>query len=271
MAMEKVQLGDLSVSRFILGGNPFSGHAHQTPERADEMRHYYTAARIKEVLRQAEELEIDTFVGRTDAHIVRLLMEYWDEGGRIQWIAQTAPELQGIRRAVEMATRWGARACYIHGGQMDNLVANGATEEIAPTIDMIRQAGLPAGVAGHLPETFTWAEENLDVDFYMCSYYNPSDRSRSPEGAPRKREQYLAEDRDAMVAKIQTLSKPAIHYKVLAAGRNEPGEAFEFLAKHIRPQDAVCVGVFPKDKPDMLAEDVELFKRALAGRREEAE
>ena len=69
---------------------------------------------------------------------------------------------------------------------------------------------------------------------------------------------------EAMVELIATLSKPAIHYKVLAAGRNDPKEAFAFVAQHLRPQDAVCVGVYPKDNPDMVAEDVRLMEEALA-------
>ena len=29
----------------------------------------------------------------------------------------------------------------------------------------------------------------------------------------------------------------------------------------LRPEDAVCVGVFTRDKPDMLAENAALFER----------
>ncbi len=263
MSLEKVQLGDLAVSRFTLGSNPFSGHAHQTPERAQEMLHWYTTARIKDVLHQGEQLGIDTVIARTDRHIIRLLMEYRDEGGTLQWIAQTAPEFGTVRRGVELAIAHGAKGCYIHGGHMDNFIANDRTNEIAPAIERIREAGLIAGVAGHHPRVFEWAEQNIDVDFYMCSYYNPSDRSWSPENDPRKREQYLEEDRAAMIAKIQQLSKPAIHSKVLAAGRNDPKDTFAFVAQHLRPTDCVCVGVFTRDNPDMLAEDVKIFEEAM--------
>ena len=63
---------------------------------------------------------------------------------------------------------------------------------------------------------------------------------------------------------IRELRAPAIHYKIFAAGRTDPKEAFDFVARHLRPQDAVCIGVFTKDKPDMLAEDVRLFEEALS-------
>jgi hypothetical protein len=77
------------------------------------------------------------------------------------------------------------------------------------------------------------------------------------------REVFSTKDRDAMVRIIAQLSKPAIHYKIFAAGRNDPAQAIAFAAQHLRPQDAVCIGVFPKDKPDMLQEDARLLEHSL--------
>ena len=52
--MRTVQFGDVEVTRFVIGGNPFSGFSHQGPQRDKEMVRYYTVARIKEALRKAE-------------------------------------------------------------------------------------------------------------------------------------------------------------------------------------------------------------------------
>jgi hypothetical protein len=51
----------------------------------------------------------------------------------------------------------------------------------------------------------------------------------------------------------------------MAAGRNDPEEALEFVAQHLRPQDAVCVGVFMKDNPKMLEENLRYLEQALEG------
>jgi hypothetical protein len=67
-----------------------------------------------------------------------------------------------------------------------------------------------------------------------------------------------------MTELIQGLSKPVIHYKVMAAGRNDPAEALQYVARSMRPTDAVRVGIFTKHKPDMLKEDVTLLERGLA-------
>ncbi len=264
--METIRIGELAVSRFILGSNPFSGFAHQTARAAEEMVHYYTTGRIKEALRQAENAGIDTLIARADRHILRLLTEYWDEGGTLQWVGQTCPGVGPTERVARMAVDGGAKAMFIHGGVMDRSFADKEFADVLGGIELIRSAGLPVGIAGHNPDLFAWAEENLDVDFYMCSYYNAAHRDKSAELLSGMAEWFHDEDRQKMAETIQTLSRPVIHYKVMAAGRNEPAEALAFAAAAMRPADAVCVGVFTRDKPDMIAEDVRLFQAAWAGR-----
>ena len=263
MAIEKVKLGDLEVSRLILGGNPFSGFSHWNGAGDSEMKHYYTAARIKETYREAERLGVNTHIGRGDHHVIRVLMEYWDEGGEIQWITQTCPELGTPERGAMNGINNGTKAVFIHGGQTDNMRIHGRLEECIPVINMIHDKGLPAGVAGHVPEIFEWAEEHLDCDFYMCSHYNPIFRDESPEHLSDSVEEFVEADRERMTATIQKLSKPVIHYKILAGGRNDPKEAFRYTASKMRPGDAVCVGIYPKDKPDMVAEDIKLLEESL--------
>lgn len=261
--MESVKFGQKTISRVILGGNPFSGFSHQTPERDREMVKYFTTARIKETMRQAEELGVTTFLGRVDKHIRRILMEYWDEGGKIQWLAQTAPEFASLPGNISGAIDTGATAIYLHGGQMDFLFAQQQFDTIYKVIEQIQAAGLPAGVAGHNPQVHIWADEQLDLDFHMCSYYNPTPRDDNAEHIRGAKERFEDTDRDAMVNVIGTLRAPVIHYKVFAAGRTSPPQALAFVAQHLRQQDAVCLGIFPKDKPDMLAEDIDLLEKAL--------
>jgi hypothetical protein len=262
--MDTVKFGALTVSRLILGGNPFSGFSHQTRDLDREMVRYFTTARIKETLYQAEALGINTFLGRADQHIRRTLLEYWDEGGAIQWFAQTAPEFASLSGNVAGAIGTGAAAVYLHGGQMDFLYAQNQLDSVPDIIAQIKSAGRVAGIAAHNPRVHAWADEHLDLDFHMCSYYNPTRRDQNAEHVHGAVETFAAADRDAMVDVIRQLRRPVIHYKIFAAGRNDPREAFAFVAQHLRPQDAVCIGVFPKHQPDMLAEDVRLFEEALS-------
>ena len=258
-----VHLGNAEVSRFILGGNPFSGFAHQSFERDEEMRDWYTMARIKETYRRAEEAGVTTHLGRADELVLRALREYRLEGGRIDWIAQTCPLTGGFFLGIENARAGRAKACFLHGGEMDQRVASGDTADIYEAIDRIRDLGMAAGVAGHTTHTIQWAADHLELDFFMTCYYNPSDRTRQAARDYDEEEYYGAEDREAMCALIQQLPAPAIHYKVLAAGRHAPREAFDHVARAYRPGDAVCVGVFTKENPDMVQQDVDLLEAAL--------
>ena len=72
MGLGTIRIGSAEVSRVVIGGNPFSGFSHQTAEKDREMVSWYTVARIKEALRRAEALGVNTHLGRADHHIMRL-------------------------------------------------------------------------------------------------------------------------------------------------------------------------------------------------------
>ncbi|MEA1997244.1 MAG: hypothetical protein U9N45_06370, partial [Gemmatimonadota bacterium] len=261
--MECVHVGKLEVSRFILSHDPFSGVSHQGPEIDLAMMRYYTSQRIKDTLREAEKLGIDTVIGRTDHHVQRILLEYWDEGGTIKWFAQTTqvdgPQEMLVNRAIEGK----ASACHIDARVMDSLLAQGRIHEILPAVDMIREAGMMVGIAGHNPQVFIWAERNIDVDYYVCSYYNPAPRYDTEEGDEYAVEEiFREEDRRVMTGLIQSLTRPAIHYNVLAGGYNDPSEAFRFAASCMRPSDAVCEGVYTKIVAEELGENVRLMEES---------
>jgi hypothetical protein len=262
--MDRVTFGNIRLSRLILGSNPFSGFSHQSADVDLAMRRYYTADRIKRTIREAESVGVNTILARTDYHIIRLLLEYWDEGGAVQWFAQTCPEVGDHAACVNRAAAGGAKACHIHGGLMDYLFAQKRLDEIPAVVRMIKDKGMLAGIAAHNPDVIRWAESNLDLDYTMCSYYKSDRRDERAEHVSGMEEWFLDDDRRTMTALIQTLSRPAIHYKVMAAGRNDPADAFRHVAAALRPSDAVCIGVFTRDYPNMLRQNAELLQNALA-------
>lgn len=260
--MERVRIGGVDISRFLLGSNPISGFSHQSKEMDAVMKGWFTSERVMQLLREAESLGISTFLARTDANILSIVREYREGGGRVQWFAQTCPGEAPTDECIDRAAAGGAKACHIHGGVMDNLLANDNLGEVPGWVAKIRSAGMQAGIGGHDPAVFEWAEKNLDADYYMCSYYNSMRRDQNPAHVHGAKEWFWPEDREIMTAVIQRLSRPVIHYKILAAGRNDPAEAFAFVVKSMRASDMVCVGVYNEGKPNMLREDVELFEKA---------
>lgn len=261
-----VFIGNVEISRFILGGNPFSGFSHQTRERDEEMIDWYTMERMLATYRQAEAAGVTTHLGRIDEFIMRALREHWNTGGTLTWIAQTCPMVTTFRKAIDAAVRGNASCIFLHGGEMDYRVAHNDTREIFEAVARIKDHGIPVGAAGHRTDTIQWAADYLELDFFMTCYYNPDDRRVQAARNDDVPEYYGPEHRDAMCTLIQQLPAPAIHYKVLAAGRHDPAEAFAYVAEAYRPGDAVCVGIHTKDNPNMIQEDINLLEAALRKR-----
>ncbi len=255
--MPMVPLGPLNVSRLIVGGNPFSGGSHQSAEMSQQMRDWWTVARIKETFAECERLGVNTFLGRGDNFIQRLLNEYWNEGGAIQWIAQTAPERKSVEANIRQIHGSGAKACYLHGGMVDGIFRDGDPECLRPWVALIRELGMQAGIGSHNWQFPLRAEEmDLGCDFYMCCFYDLYGRGG---------EYYEEEDRQTMVGTIRQIDKPCIAFKIMAAGRNEAEPAFRFAFENIKPSDPVCVGVYTENQPDQVAEDVALTVRLGGG------
>ena len=254
-ALPRIKIGNREVSRLIVGGNPFSGNSHQTGQLSKEMRDYYTNEKIKETLRECERCGINTIQARGDNHIMRMLNEFWNEGGKLQWIAQTASERASIPANIGQIASCGAIACYHHGSRTDSLFKAGKLDSVKDMLTAIKDNGMPAGLGTHDTDVIRYAEDNnFDVDFYMMAFYNLS----------RRKETYLPEDREAACEIIKQVDKPVLAFKIMAAGRNEPQEAFRYAYENIKPTDAVVVGVFTKYQPNQVQEDADLARKFMS-------
>ena len=260
--MRTVRIGNAQVSRLVIGGNPISGFSHQTPERDREMREYYTNERIHALLREAEAAGINTVFARTDDHIFGVLREYWDTGGAIQWFAQVVYDTEDAnvhREWIRRAGDLGAVGMYLHGGATDFWHANGRFDLFHEALESMRSFGVPGGFAGHRADAHAWVRDTVQPDFHMCCHYNPTDRTRDPKHSAEG-EKWEPADREAMLEVAKTIPGPVAHYKVFAGGNRPIDEAFETLGRCMRPNDVVCLGLFPKDDPKMLATDIALFE-----------
>lgn len=261
--MQTTRIGGAEVSRLVIGGNPFSGFSHQSGQRDQEMRDYFTDERICRALADTEAAGINTVFARTDDHIFRVLRTYWDSGGTIRWFAQVVYDQDdpGVHREwIRRAGELGASGMYLHGGATDYWHANGKLDLFGEALELMRGFGVPGGFAGHRPAAHAWVRDNVRPDFQMCAHYNPTDRTQSPEHTNVGEKWDLA-DRAAMLEVIASLPCPAVHYKVFAGGNRSAEEAFETMGRCVRAGDVVCIGVFPKDDPDLLAKDIALFEQ----------
>ena len=258
MGLPTIAIGPRRISRVTIGGNPFSGFSHQNGQRDAEMLDYYSVARIKQVLADCEAAGINTCCLRTDAHIWRLLREYRNDGGKIQWIAQMGVGGDECKANVNQAVANGAIAYYIHGGVTDQCYSEKRLDRIADMIKYIHDKGLPAGLAGHLPEAHMAVyEAGIPADFHVVCFYNCGSLHVG------KGDRFDPADPPKAVEAIRRIAKPCIGYKILGAGRVPAPQAFAFAFANIKPTDAVNVGMFTKDNPRMVQENVELARRAM--------
>jgi len=264
MQLPRIDFCGVQVSRIAVGGNPFSGIGHQDGALDQAMKNYYTVGRIKETLFQCEEAGINTAFMRADNHIIRLLREYWNEGGRIQWFAQHAPEHRSMLDNIRAAKGGGATGVYIQGGVTDTLQEAGQLDDLREALALLRRLGGPSGIAGHQPKSHRDAQAlGLDFDFHMVCFYNLTGRRGKIDVADPDAERYRPEDREAAARLLHELTRPCVAYKIMAAGRNDPREAIPYAVRHLKPTDITCIGFFPKDRPDEIREDVRLFCEAL--------
>lgn len=248
-----IRIGEHDFTRLIIGGNPFSGGSHFSPELDRAFMDYYTNANIVAALLEAEHHGINTFLGRGDRHIQRALREYRNAGGTLQWIAQTASELRDLPGHIRQVASAGAVGIYHHGSRTDALWNEGRLDEVRELLKVIRDCGVLVGLGTHHPEVIVYAEEqDWDLDFYMASMYTlgghrSADGYVASGGTPN--EIYDDADREAMAAVLRGTVKPCLAFKILAAGRKctsaqEVREAFRWSFANIKATDAVVVGMY---------------------------
>ena len=251
----KLSGSEKNITRLIIGGNIFSGTSHISEKADAEMEDYYTAENIKKALFHAEEHGINTMALRGDRHIFRIIREYRNEGGRLQWIAQTAPEMLYYKGNIDQIMKLGPIAIYHHGTATDALFKEKKYEEIKERLKIIRGAGVSAGLCTHMPQVIEYAEEhNFDVDYYMVCLYNLSriDRiSSAVTGKIENSEPFYREDRELMYKTIKSVSKQCHVFKILGAGRlcespENVADAFRDTFSNIKSSDAAVVGMFQK-------------------------
>ena len=235
----------LKLSRLIVGGNPISGNAHSRdlPYVSSLMRRYFTDEKCVETLHLCEECGINTAQLRTDMHIVRILKEYWKEGGKMQWIAQIKPrkpDISDIMNDVRMAFDNGATGGYLQGQVADTLVRRGRIDLVERALECIRADGPIAGIGAHTLEVVIACEKaGLEPDFYMKTLHR-SDYWSAKIQPPHDNTWSTTPERT--IAFMKRVSRPWIAFKVLAAGAIHPSEGFKYAFEN--GADFICVGMF---------------------------
>jgi hypothetical protein len=236
------KLGNLNVTRLIVGGNLTSGFAHSRDliYVSGLLRQYFTDAKVFETWELCEECGINTAILRLDDHVIGLLTRYWNErGGKLQWIAQV-PIKPGDMTDLKRAVDHGAVGAFIHGGVSERFLADGQVDLLAKAVQYIKEQGIVAGIAGHKVEVPIACEKaGVNPDFYMKTLHSVQywSADRQPE-----HDNVWCVTPEKTVEFMQTVTKPWIAYKVMAAGAIHPREGFKYAYEN--GADFICAGMF---------------------------
>jgi hypothetical protein len=256
VALPKGRIGNATMSRVLLGGNLISGYMHSRDLMYVNslFRAYATEQKILDTLALAEANGIDTVFETGGDFVTKYNRE---RGGRMQFIphiqitsGQTDAELADhIKTQVDT----GGVALYVWGVAGDTLVRDGEVAKIARAVEMAKKSGLPVGVGGHSLQVPIQCEKiGVPCDFYVKTFHSDDYPSAWPkeqrkdfawlDGAPGWYDNMWCINPEETIAFMETVTKPWIAFKILAAGAIPPLKAFPYAFEN--GADFTAVGMF---------------------------
>lgn len=268
------QIGKLKISRMIIGGNLIGGWAHSRDLLyvSRLFKAYNTDEKVFETLALCESHGINTV--QLDPACINVFHRYLTErGGKMQALVCIHPDADAgkVKNQIEDLLSKGATFLYTHGEATDRQTMAGRLDILAKTIELIKQAGVPAGIGSHSLETPMQCEaQNVGADFYVKTFHHdqywsattPENRQEwcwyLPQGqqAGTYRDNMWCLDWKKTAEFFKNVKKPWFAFKVLAAGAIHPRMGFPFALRN--GADFVIVGMFDFQ----VAEDVAMFKDA---------
>ncbi|NWG12907.1 MAG: DoxX family protein [Acidobacteria bacterium] len=265
-------LGNLKMSRLILGGNLIGGgaHARDLIYVSSLLKAYNTDRKVFETFELAERAGIDTVLLCT--YQIPLLHKYRElTSGRMQVLCQIFPKgllafltnpilsretVQDFMSDIDEAIHRGAASLYINGAFAERLVQLGRLDLLAKALDRIKSRGCTAGIGGHSIEVPIQCEgAGLQPDYYVKSFHHDRYWSAHPRenrlefSVDSKRMPDHNQFHDNMfdlfpektIEFMGTVRRPWIAFKVLAGGAIPPTDGFRYAFEN--GADFVCAGM----------------------------
>jgi hypothetical protein len=270
-AMPYGKIGDVKISRLLLGGNLIGGYMHSRDLKYVNrlFRAYATEEKILETLKIAEAHGINT-VFETGANLVaRYNREY---NGNMQIIPHIQVDLnqsdQALADHIKQQVDTGAVALYVWGVSGDKMVKLNAVDRLAKAVEMAKKHDLPVGVGSHsLLVPKACEEHGVPCDFYVKTLHQDDYPSATPKDLQKEfmwmgggegwYDNMWCINPEETVEFMQTVTKPWLAFKVLAAGAYYPRQGFAYAFSS--GADFIAVGMFDFQ----IKENAELVPRLV--------
>ncbi|MCX7046996.1 MAG: hypothetical protein NTX50_16095 [Candidatus Sumerlaeota bacterium] len=261
------KIGDMKVSRMLLGGNLLTHYTHSRDLKYvyNLTAHYNTEDKILETLATAEANGINTLSMHNPPGPMNILRRYRRQGGKIQWIicptAAIDPTMEAYAKDVKSLVDDGCNAIYLWGVRADPLAADGKMDLVRKAVEIAKDLGVPSGVGCHDLNVVVECEKNkIPADFYIKTFHHHNYAS-GPKADQLKKPYnenpgYWCKDPQGTIEVMKKVEKPWIAFKVMAAGAIPPKDAFNYVFAN--GADFVLAGMFDFE----IAEDAEIAKAA---------
>jgi len=278
--MQYVDFFGHTISKLIVGDNPFNGHSYITKfVKREEMIDYHTEDRILEAMHKMEDLGITAMLPLADPYMIRILRHYRANGGRMNFIFQCYSPMnpEASMRQMEEVDPIGV---YVTGSFTDVRYETGRVSEIHDMLARYHTMGIKVGLGTHHPEVIRESErDGWDTDFYLACMYNFR-RNREGEesgfltGKSKDGIVAVPGDRALMLEALKDVQKPVLAFKLFAGGqmlvekseqerRAAIRDAYHTVFSNLKPNDCGVFGIFQKYH-DQLTEDVSVFNEWAA-------
>jgi hypothetical protein len=268
--MPYAKIGNVKISRLMMGGNLVSGcmHARDLRYVPQLFRAYVTEAKILETYKICEENGITTVLGG-GGFIKRYNEKY---NGHLQPIACVGvvadQPVEKVKDGIKQLIDSGNPAIYVWGQSGDELVRANRVDQITRFVELGKAFGIPVGVGGHSLKVIVECEKaHVPADFYVKTLHTDDYFSATPkelrkeyiwlDGGKGWEDNMWCIDAQETINFMKTVRKPWIAFKVLAAGAIPPRKGFSYAFKN--GADIIAVGMFDFH----IKEDCALVKQSV--------